>query len=164
MKRLAERYMREPEVLDFSPKNLAVETIEQFYFTVDPERKFDLLVKLLEREDPKQAIVFCRTKRGTDKIYTRLAPALPARRYDPRRPAAIGPRPRDEGLPRGQRPLAGGHGRCGPRHRRDRAFRISSTSTFRSSATTTCIASAARAAWAARAWPIPSSRPRKAAS
>ena len=52
VKRLAERYMREPEVLDFSPKNLAVETIEQFYFTVDPERKFDLLVKLLEREDP----------------------------------------------------------------------------------------------------------------
>jgi ATP-dependent RNA helicase DeaD len=73
VKRLAERYMREPEVLDFSPKNLAVETIEQFYFTVDPERKFDLLVKLLEREDPKQAIIFCRTKRGTDKIFMRLA-------------------------------------------------------------------------------------------
>jgi ATP-dependent RNA helicase DeaD len=73
VKRLAERYMREPEVLDFSPKNLAVETIEQFYFTVDPERKFDLLLKLLEREDPKQAIVFCRTKRGTDKVYTKLA-------------------------------------------------------------------------------------------
>jgi ATP-dependent RNA helicase DeaD len=77
VKRLAERYMRDPEVLDFSPKNLAVETIEQFYFTVDPERKFDLLVKLLEREDPKQAIIFCRTKRGTDKICTRLS-----RRFD----------------------------------------------------------------------------------
>jgi ATP-dependent RNA helicase DeaD len=73
VKRLAERYMREPEVLDFSPKNLAVETIEQFYFTVDPERKFDLLVKLLERENPTQAIIFCRTKRGTDKICTRLS-------------------------------------------------------------------------------------------
>ena len=47
VKRLAERYMREPEMLDFSTKDLAVETIEQFYFTVDPERKFDLLVKLV---------------------------------------------------------------------------------------------------------------------
>jgi ATP-dependent RNA helicase DeaD len=73
VKRLAERYMRDPESLDCSPKNLAVETIEQFYFTVDPERKFDLLVKLLEREEPAQAIIFCRTKRGTDKIYRRLA-------------------------------------------------------------------------------------------
>jgi ATP-dependent RNA helicase DeaD len=72
VRRLAERYMRDPESLDFSPKNLAVETIEQFYFTIDPERKFDLLVKLVEREDPKQALIFCRTKRGTDKVHRRL--------------------------------------------------------------------------------------------
>jgi ATP-dependent RNA helicase DeaD len=73
VKRLAERYMREPEMVDFSTKDLAVETIEQFYFTVDPERKFDLLAKLLEREDPRQAIVFCRTKRGADKVCRRLS-------------------------------------------------------------------------------------------
>jgi ATP-dependent RNA helicase DeaD len=73
VKRLAERYMRDPEMVDFSTKDLAVETIEQSYFTVDPERKFDLLVKLLERENPRQAIVFCRTKRGTDKVCRRLS-------------------------------------------------------------------------------------------
>ena len=72
VKRLAERYMREPQMVDFSTKDLAVETIEQSYFTVDPERKFDLLVKLLEREQPHQAIVFCRTKRGADKVCRRL--------------------------------------------------------------------------------------------
>ena len=54
---------------------MSVETIEQFYFTVDPERKFELLEQLLEREQPRQAIVFCRTKRGTDKIYRRLSQA-----------------------------------------------------------------------------------------
>jgi ATP-dependent RNA helicase DeaD len=73
VKRLAERYMREPEMVDFSAEDVAVETIEQWYFTVDPERKFDLLVKLLEREKPRQAIVFCRTKRGTDKTYKKLS-------------------------------------------------------------------------------------------
>ena len=83
--------MREPEMLDFSPKDLAVETIEQFYFTVDPERKFDLLVKLLEREQPQQAIVFCRTKRGTDKVCQRLVEQFQERRHDPRRPAADRP-------------------------------------------------------------------------
>jgi ATP-dependent RNA helicase DeaD len=72
VKRLAERYMREPEMIDFSTKDLAVETIQQSYFTIDPERKFDLLVKLLQREEPQQAIVFCRTKRGTDKVCRRL--------------------------------------------------------------------------------------------
>lgn len=72
VKRLAERYMHEPEMLDFSPQDVAVETIEQFYFTVDPRQKFDLLVKLIEREDPKQAIIFCRTRKGTDRVGTRL--------------------------------------------------------------------------------------------
>ena len=71
--KLAERYMQNPETLNFSPKDVAVETIEQFYFTVDPEKKFELLVRLLSREKPKQAIVFCRTKRGTEKIFQRLS-------------------------------------------------------------------------------------------
>ena len=71
--RLAKQYMRKPEMLNVSPTAIAVETIEQFYFTVDPENKFDLLVRLLRREDPKQALIFCRTKRGTEKNYQRLS-------------------------------------------------------------------------------------------
>jgi ATP-dependent RNA helicase DeaD len=73
VQKLATRYMRDPEIMDFSTNELAVETIEQRYFTVDPTRKFDLLERLLDREDPRQVIVFCRTKRGTDKVYERLA-------------------------------------------------------------------------------------------
>jgi ATP-dependent RNA helicase DeaD len=73
VERLARTYMRDPEVMDFSPKTKAVDTIDQYYFTVDQERKFDLLVHLLKRDRPEQAIVFCRTKRGTERIYRRLA-------------------------------------------------------------------------------------------
>jgi ATP-dependent RNA helicase DeaD len=35
---------------------------------VQPERKFELLLRLLERENPARAIVFCRTKRGADRV------------------------------------------------------------------------------------------------
>jgi ATP-dependent RNA helicase DeaD len=73
IERLAQKYMRDPEVMDFSPKTKSVDTIEQFYFTVDHERKFELLQKLVEREQPQQAIVFCRTKRGTDKVFLKLS-------------------------------------------------------------------------------------------
>lgn len=73
VKRLAERYMHEPVMLDFSPKSKSVDTIEQHFFTVDADRKFDLLNRLLEREKPAQTIVFCRTKRGCDKIFERLS-------------------------------------------------------------------------------------------
>lgn len=72
VKRLAERYMRKPEMLDFSPKSKSVDTIEQHFFTVDADRKFELLGRLLDREQPEQTIVFCRTKRGCDKIHERL--------------------------------------------------------------------------------------------
>jgi len=73
IQRLAQRYMHEPTTLNFSAGDVAVETIEQFYFTVDNERKFDLLAKLLERENPRQAIIFCRTKRGVDRLTRRLS-------------------------------------------------------------------------------------------
>ncbi len=70
--RLARRYMKDPEMLDFSPKNLSVDTIEQHYFTVDNDKKYELLVRLLIREKPVQAIIFCRTKRGTERLHNRL--------------------------------------------------------------------------------------------
>ncbi len=73
VERLARSYMRDPESLNFSSKDISVETIEQFYCTVDAERKFELLEHLLKHENPKQAIVFCRTRRGTDKIERRLS-------------------------------------------------------------------------------------------
>lgn len=78
VERLARRYMRDPVSLNFSPKELSVETIQQFYFTVDNDRKFDLLVRLLKREQPKQAIIFCRTKRGTDRVQRKLQDKLPS--------------------------------------------------------------------------------------
>ena len=65
--KLAKKYMIEPEVLDFSSR-VAVETIEQYYITVDQMRKFDALVQLLRQEEPNQAIIFCRTKRGADRV------------------------------------------------------------------------------------------------
>ena len=72
VERLARSYMNEPESLNFSPTDISVETIEQFYCTVEHDRKFELLEALIKRETPKQAIVFCRTKRGTDKVERRL--------------------------------------------------------------------------------------------
>ncbi|MDG2381798.1 MAG: DEAD/DEAH box helicase [Pirellulaceae bacterium] len=76
VERLSNKYMHEPKKLNFSSNDVTVDTIEQHYFTVDHDRKFDLLVRLLEREQPKQSIVFCRTKRGVQKIYDKLVRKL----------------------------------------------------------------------------------------
>ncbi len=73
VRRLAESYMYHPQVIDCSKNEMAVETIEQRYFTVAHNKKGELLERLLKREQPEQAIVFCRTKRGTDRLYRQLA-------------------------------------------------------------------------------------------
>jgi ATP-dependent RNA helicase DeaD len=73
IQRLAQRYMDDPIQLNFSPKGVSVKTIDQYYFTVAQERKFDLLLALLKREQPRQALIFCRTKRGVDRLLRRLS-------------------------------------------------------------------------------------------
>lgn len=77
VRKLAERYMQEPEVIDCCTSAMSVDTIEQRYFTVSPDKKFDLLELLLKRERPEQAIIFCRTKRGVDKLQRRLKDTWP---------------------------------------------------------------------------------------
>ena len=74
-------YMRDPETINFSPKDIAVETIEQFYFTVDPRAEIRPAGALARSaKSREQAIIFCRTKRGTEKIYQRLSKKLDGRR------------------------------------------------------------------------------------
>ena len=69
VEKLARSYMRNPEMQNFSPKDVSVDTIEQFYVTVDHDRKYEALERMVTEQQPKQAIVFCRTKRGTDKVF-----------------------------------------------------------------------------------------------
>ena len=73
VQKLAESYMVDPIVIDCCDNEMAVDTIDQAYFTVAHDRKRELLDRLLERENPEQAIVFCRTKRGTDRLYRQLS-------------------------------------------------------------------------------------------
>lgn len=72
IEKLARRFMRDPQTMNFSPTDISADTIDQYYFTVDHDKKFELLVRLLRREQPRQSIIFCRTKRGVEKIHTHL--------------------------------------------------------------------------------------------
>ncbi len=77
VERLAMRFMTDPIRIDLSEDNVVTDAVEQFYCTVDGDRKFELLVRLLRRERPHQAIVFCRTKRGADQLHSKISKKLP---------------------------------------------------------------------------------------
>jgi ATP-dependent RNA helicase DeaD len=75
IERLSRQYMREPVEKLIAPgadEKPTVAEVEQYYFSVQPWDKYRLLRRLLERENPELAIVFCRTKRGAEKIAKRL--------------------------------------------------------------------------------------------
>ena len=77
VERLARRYMRDPEMVDLSQQAVVTRNVKQYYMTVDGNRKFEALVKILAAQRPRQAIVFMRTKRGADNIHSRLQKRLP---------------------------------------------------------------------------------------
>lgn len=71
--RLAERYTTDPvriSVVDDAKPS--VQTLDQRYLSITRERKFDLLVALLKRENPELGLIFTRTKIGADKVYRGL--------------------------------------------------------------------------------------------
>jgi len=70
--RLAQRYMHNPVNINLSPQKVTVENIRQSYITVDEEKKFDLLLRVIDREQPRQCIIFTQRKRSADKLHRLL--------------------------------------------------------------------------------------------
>ena len=69
---LSRKYMHDALELNLSRDEISVESIKQYYITVDHDKKLDLLQFLLQKDVPRQCIVFTRTKRGVEKLGQRL--------------------------------------------------------------------------------------------
>jgi ATP-dependent RNA helicase DeaD len=75
IEKLSRQYMREPVEKLIAPgadESPTVAEVQQYYLSVEPWDKYRLLRMLLEKENPDLAIVFCRTKRGAEKVAKRL--------------------------------------------------------------------------------------------
>jgi len=81
IKRLADRFLINPKEITVSKPATAAETIAQGLVMVTgagrdqasiAKRKREVLRKLIEREQPKNAIIFCNRKRDVDVVYKSL--------------------------------------------------------------------------------------------
>ncbi|MBE3594190.1 MAG: DEAD/DEAH box helicase [Candidatus Carbobacillus altaicus] len=77
IRRLANRYMKNPETIRVTKEEVAAPSIEQVYFKVLERNKVDALCRILDAEETELGIIFCRTKKGVDE----LAEALQTRGY-----------------------------------------------------------------------------------
>jgi ATP-dependent RNA helicase DeaD len=77
IKRLVNRYMSDPIHLHMTPNTPTVDKIRQMYFTVDAEKKFELLKRVIAREQPRQCLIFIERKRWADNLYKQLKWVVP---------------------------------------------------------------------------------------
>lgn len=72
IKRLAMQYATKPVEVNVSRDEMTVDEVTQVYLTVDAWDKYRLLMAVLEKEDPRLAIVFCNTKHSARRLAKRL--------------------------------------------------------------------------------------------
>lgn len=72
IRRLANRYMQNPEAITIKQKQLTVATIKQSYYLVNEADKLAALTRLFEVEDITSAIIFTRTRAGTGELANEL--------------------------------------------------------------------------------------------
>jgi ATP-dependent RNA helicase DeaD len=72
IRKIADTFMYDPELIKVKAPTLTVDTVEQFYSVVDERKKPDVLADIIRDEKPDQAIIFVRTKIGADRLARNL--------------------------------------------------------------------------------------------
>ncbi|HEX9018007.1 MAG TPA: DEAD/DEAH box helicase [Anaerolineaceae bacterium] len=72
VRKLADRYVSDPERINVSPTQMTVAETEQRYYRVRDENKLEALTRLLEVEMVKSALVFARTKARAQELADEL--------------------------------------------------------------------------------------------
>lgn len=75
VKRMAERHMHEPELIELSGDAVGALGVSHFVYLVSGMARAKDLVRIVEVEDPESAIVFCNTKAETESIARALQQA-----------------------------------------------------------------------------------------
>jgi ATP-dependent RNA helicase RhlE len=73
IRKLAQRFLRSPEVIEVARNNSAAESVAQEAHWVDRGRKRELLSHLIGANNWRQVLVFTRTKRGADRLALQLS-------------------------------------------------------------------------------------------
>ncbi|MDW0115158.1 MULTISPECIES: DEAD/DEAH box helicase [Sporosarcina] len=73
IRKIAETFMKDPEIVKIKSKEMTVENIDQYFVKAHEREKFDVLSRLLNVHQPELAIVFGRTKRRVDELSHALS-------------------------------------------------------------------------------------------
>ena len=73
IRKLADKYLHDPQSITIQRKQLAAAAIEQRYYLVNEKDKMAALTRLFEVEDIQIALIFARTRAGTGELANELS-------------------------------------------------------------------------------------------
>ena len=73
IRKLAEKYLKSPKSITIEHKQLTVESIDQRYYLINEADKLAALTRIFEIENIVSALVFAKTRVGSDELATQLA-------------------------------------------------------------------------------------------
>ncbi len=79
IRKLTKKYMKpDAKFIAIVKNTMTVSTVDQYYYEVKQENRFESLCRILDVDEPSSAIIFCKTKKEVDE----LTEALQARGYN----------------------------------------------------------------------------------
>lgn len=75
IKKLAEKILVEPEFISITKGETTNADIEQSYYVIEESERDDAIIRLMDAEDTKKSVVFCRTKSEVDRLSNVLSNA-----------------------------------------------------------------------------------------
>jgi ATP-dependent RNA helicase DeaD len=75
IKTLASRILKDPEFISITKGETTNSDIEQLYYVIDEHERDDAIIRLMDSENTKKSVVFCRTKSEVDRLSNVLSKA-----------------------------------------------------------------------------------------
>ena len=76
IKTLAKRYLRDPEIIELNVDQIAPQSLVHSFHQIRPHHRFEALVQYIRENSPKQAILFCNSRRNSEALYDHLKKEL----------------------------------------------------------------------------------------
>lgn len=69
---IARNYQNKPKTVKIKRKNLTVDKINEYALFLKKSQKNEMLIRMIEIDNPKQSLIFCNTKRMVDRLVLEL--------------------------------------------------------------------------------------------
>ncbi|MDI6602025.1 MAG: DEAD/DEAH box helicase [Thermoanaerobacteraceae bacterium] len=69
IRKLTKKYMKpDAKFISIVKNTMTVSTVDQYYYEIKQENRFESLCRILDVDEPSSAIIFCKTKKGVDEL------------------------------------------------------------------------------------------------